>query len=199
VKVTGREKKVLGVGIVLALVIIVYYVATSTVLPDRERLRGEVETQQELLLRQRALLMQEELYKKRADDAEANLTKIKTRLLPGANASVAGAELQRTLKDYADQSDVEITQTSNLPERKVPDSDSLVKVSVRIDTNCTIDELVDFLTAIENYDKFLKVEELIIAPRLVQKRYEIRPSLIIAGYINVPAAPVASAANKGAT
>ncbi|MDR1727342.1 MAG: type II secretion system protein M [Acidobacteriota bacterium] len=189
-KVAGREKKVLYAGVVLAAAILVYY-AASTFLPDGERVRGDVETQKELLLRQRTLLAQEGAYKKRADATQGELAQVMTRLLPGDNASVAGAELQRILKEFADQNDVEITQKNNLAERKVPDSDSLVKVSVRIETNCGLDELVDFLTAIENYEKFLKVEELVINSIRVQKQYRIRPSLTVVGYINVPAAPAA--------
>ena len=189
-KVSKREKVILGAGIAVAVAILVYYAAT-TFLPDQERLLGEVEVQKSLLLRQRTLLAQEEFYATRASETQGGLAQVMTQLLPGDNANVAGAELQSILKDYADQNGVEITQKNNLPEQKVPDSDSLVKVSVRITINCNLEGLVSFLTAIENNDKFLKVEELTIntTPAQRQRRYELRPpTLTVAGYINVPAA-----------
>ena len=200
-KVSRREKVTLGAGIAVAFAILVYYMAT-TFLPDRERLLDEVEVQKSLLLRQRTLLAQEEFYNTHTDEAQGGLTLAMTRLLPGDNANVAGAELQSILKDFADQNGVEITQKNNLPEQKVPDSDSLVKVSVRITINCNIEELVSFLTAIENNDKFLKVEELTINSATVQRqrRYELRPpSLTVAGYINVPSAPKSDEKSASAT
>jgi len=192
VKVTGREKKFLFIGGAIAAAVIVYFAfAATSLLPDRATLREDVETQQGLLLRQRTLLARESAYKKRADENKADLEKAMTRLLPGDNASVAGSELQRILKEFADDSGVEITQKNNLAERKVPDSDSLVKVSVRIDTNCDLGELVDFLSAIENYEKFLKVEELVVNTNVsrAQKQVQIRPSLTVVGYIDAPPPP----------
>lgn len=62
----------------------------------------------------------------------------------------------------------------------------MTKVSVRIDINCNLDQLVQFLTAIENYEKYLKIDECMINGFRIQKRFEIRPSLTIAGYINLP-------------
>jgi hypothetical protein len=69
-----------------------------------------------------------------------------------------------------------------LPEKIV--QDLLTKVSVRIDTNCNLEQLVQFVAAIENHDKYLKIEEFMINSFKIQKRYEIRPSLTIAGYIS---------------
>jgi len=138
-----------------------------------------------MLLKQRETLTREEYYKKRTEQYSARLEKEKALLLPGDNPNVAGAELQKILKDYADQSGVEITQKNILPERKV--QDLLTKVSVRIDTNCNLEQLVQFMTAIESHEKYLKIDECMINGFRIQKRYEIRPNLTIAGYISIPA------------
>jgi hypothetical protein len=69
-----------------------------------------------------------------------------------------------------------------LPPTKI--QDLLIKVSVRVDTNCNLEQLVQFLTAIANYDKFLKIDECNISGYRFQKRFEIRPNLTVAGYIS---------------
>jgi hypothetical protein len=119
--------------------------------------------------------------------------------LPGDNPNVAGAELQKILKDFADQSGVEIIQKNILPEKKV--QDSLTKVSVRIDTKCTMEQIVQFLSAIENYEKYLKIDEFTIFGSSfgsgTQKRVEIRPSLTVAGYISMKEAKPKEASASG--
>ena len=48
---------------------------------------------------------------------------------------------------------------------------------------CNMDQLVQFLTAVENYDKLLTVDELSIASFQIQKRWDTRPNVTISGYI----------------
>ena len=180
-KITTREKRIIAIGICLAVAVMIYYAATL-LLPDRESLSQDVIQKKRLLLKQRETLTREEVYRKRIDQFGGRLQKEKELLLPGDNPNVAGAELQKILKDFADQSGVEITQKNILPEKKV--QDLLTKVSVRIDTNCNLEQLAQFMTAIGNYEKYLKIDECMINGFKIQKRYEIRPSLTIAGYIN---------------
>jgi hypothetical protein len=181
VKITSREKRIIVIGICVAAAVMIYYAATL-LLPDREGLSQDVLLKKKMLLKQRETLTHEQTYKKRMEQFGVRLQKEMTLLLPGDNPNVAGAELQKILKDFADQSGVEITQKNILPERKI--QDLLTKVSVRIDTNCTLEQLVQFVTAIENYEKYLKIDECMINGFRIQKRFEIRPSLTIAGYIN---------------
>jgi len=194
-KASAREKKILYAGIAVAAVILIYYVATSFSPGGGESLADKVATQESLLIRQRELIGREDFYKKRIEDAEDDLAKIQTRLLPGNDASTAVMELQRVLEDFAERSGVIITTRTPMPERKVADSDSMVKVSVRVGLDCTLEDLVDFLTAVKNYDKFLKVDDIQINTNLTQRQYVIRRPLnmVIAGYISV--APPEPAAN----
>ena len=179
-KITFREKRIITIGICIAAAVMIYY-ATTLLLPDRANVAQEVYQKKRMLLKQRETLTREEIYKKRLDQYKARLEKRATLLLPGNNPNVAGAELQKILKDFADQSGVEITQKNILQEKKI--QDLLIKVSVRIDTNCNLEQFVQFLTAIENYDKYLKIDECMINAFKIQKRFEIRPSLTVAGYI----------------
>jgi hypothetical protein len=181
VKITSREKRIITIGICVAAAVLIYYAATS-LLPNRESLSQDVSLKKRMLLKQRETLTRKEDYQKRIDQYSARLEKDMQLLLPGDNPNVAGAGLQTILKDFADQSGVDITQKNILPEKKV--QDLLTKVSVRIDTKCNLEQLVQFMTAIANYEKYLKIDECLISGYRIQRTYEIRPSLTVAGYIS---------------
>ena len=188
-KGNAREKKILYSGIAIAIVIIIYYAATELLPGDGGSLADKVEMQESLLVKQRELVGYREYYEGRINDAENDIEKIQTLLLPVSSSGAAFTELRRILTDFAAMSGVVITATSNQPEKKVENSDSLIKISVQIQVNCSLEDLVDFLSAINNYDKFLKVEDITINTRTENNRQMVitRPlRLVIAGYINVP-------------
>jgi hypothetical protein len=184
VKINSREKRVLISGVVVAVAIGIFYLVTW-LLPNSDDLSKKVEGDKDTIRRQKDTLKHEKMYQDLVDQYKKRLDQDMTLLLPGDNASVAGAELLKLLKDFADQNGVNITSKSNLPEKKI--QGMATKVSARIEASCDMDQLVRFLTAIENYPKFLKVEELMINSfrMQAQKKYEIRPGLTIAGYISL--------------
>lgn len=194
-KAGTREKRVLYAGIAIAVVIMIYYAATLFSPGGEESLEERVATQEGLLRRQRELVVREDFYRKRIEEAESGIEKIQARLLPGNNATVGTTELQRMLSEFAEQSGVVITTRSNLQEKRVAESDSLTKVSVRVGLDCTLEDLVDFLIAVKNHDRFLKVEEMAINTAVQQKQMVIRRPLnmIIAGYISIPPPPEVAA------
>jgi len=150
-------------------------------IPSREAQSSSVEVKKRNLAQMRDLVGREELYKAHVEQYRQRLQQNLTRLLPGDNPSIAGAELQKILKDMADQNGVEIVRKDIQREQKV--QENLVKVSVRISTNCLPEQLVQFLAAVENYDKFLTVDELVVNSYRMQKKWEIRPDITVSGYI----------------
>jgi hypothetical protein len=182
VKINSRERKVLIAGIVIAAAVAIFYAVTSF-LPNSKDLFTKVDQQRTTIRRYKEILKTEEIYRKQIDQYTKRLEKDMTLLLDGENSSVAGAELVKLLKDFADQNGVYLTSKNNLPEKKMPGM--LTKVSARIETSCDMDQLVRFLAAIENHPKFLRIEEVMINSfRLqAQKKYDIRPGLTVAGYI----------------
>jgi type II secretory pathway component PulM len=199
VKITAREKRILLIGGAVAAAVAIFYLSTLA-LPGREGLSQELQTKRRTLIGQKELLLREAHYKTRLEEDRKRLEKDLSRRLPGENSSIAGAELQKVLKDLADQSGVEIIRRDNQREQKL--DNALMKVSVRIETQCTIEQLVRFLAAIENYDKLLSVEHLTVTSFRMQKLWQIRPGLTVAGYIVVPEAKAetktASAQTPGA-
>ena len=194
-KLTGREKRIIVLGACLAAVVLAFYTATLW-LPDRDALARDLELKKAMLIRQREMLGREDFYRARLEQFRRRLDQDMTRLLPGENPNTAGAELQKLLKDFADQSGVEINQRTIQPEKKL--QDGLVKVSVKIDINCSPEQLVQFLALIENYEKFFVVDEALINSFKVQKKYDIRPSLTVSGYISPRARKPAEKPASGA-
>jgi type II secretory pathway component PulM len=180
VKVNAREKRVIVGGAFVAAAVAIFYVLTS-LLPSRVGLSETVELKKKMILKQRETLNHEEGYKVRLEQYTKRLQEDMTKLLPGDNPNVAGSELQKILKDFASASGVEITQMSLLPEKSA--QSKISRVSVRIETNCVLEQLVSFLTSIENHDKFLTIDEFMITSFVVQKKPVIRPSLTVSGYI----------------
>ncbi len=179
-KITPREKKFIYFGTVAVAAVVLFYLITL-LLPDRESRAQQVETKKSMLLRYHQMLSQEETYKNRVEQYTAHLQKNMTRLLPGENPNVAEADLQKLLMGFADQSGVEINRKNTLPDEEA--GDDLIKVAVSIDINGDLDQLVQFLAAIHNHDKFLKVEQFQITGFQTQGRQRIRPSLTVVGYI----------------
>ena len=182
-QVTGRERKFIIIGVIAVLAIAVFYFVSGPS-PVRQEASLSVEQQRRALLQSREILAQEPVYRARAEQYRERLQQLRATFLQGDNASIAGAELQRVLKELADQSGVDIVRRTIRGEQKL--QNGVVKVSVNIETNCQPDQLVRFLAAIENYEKHLSVDELQINSFRIQKRYEMRPILTVSGYILVP-------------
>ncbi len=186
-KITAREKKFLIVGGCVVGISVLLYIILGMDL-NREGLSKTVESKKRILLRQREVITKEAMYRARIEQYRQRLALDRTKLLNGDNPSIAGAELQRLLKDFADRNGVEILRKDTQREQKL--QDNLMKVSVRVEINCIPDQLIQFLAAVENYEKFLSVDELAINSFRIQKRYEIRPSITVSGYIaGVPEKP----------
>ena len=191
-KITTREKRFLIAGGVVALAVIAFYLAPMVLPQD---LSGMVETKKNELRRKKEFISREEFFKERIAQDQQRLTQDLDRLLPGNNPSAAGPALQKVLQDLADSLQVEISRKTILPEQKL--QENLTKVSVQLDVNCTLEQLVRFMTAIENYEKLLKIDEVFIQSQRFQNRDQIRPMLKVAGLV-ATAVPAAKPGEKNA-
>jgi type II secretory pathway component PulM len=191
-KITSRDKKILLVGGMAVLLIGVFY-AVTTLIPSRDELSREVELKKRLLIKQRDMIGQDQTYASRLERYNKRLEQDMGRLLTGSTPAMAAAELQSMLSDLAAQNGVEISRKTARPEQKV--LENLMKVAVQMETNCGPDQLVQLLSAIENYNKFLTVDELGVTSYRIQKKLEIHPLITVAGYFAAPEAKAEKAAS----
>jgi hypothetical protein len=195
-KVTPREKKFLVIGNSIAAMGTLLYLSLLLI-PSGAKLADTVELKKKMLLKYKETLLKEGEYKARIEEYRARLNHDLSRLLPYENPAIASAEMQRILKEMADQNGVEIIRRDAVQrEQKV--QENLLKVSVTIETNCLPEQLVRFIAAIENYDKFLAIDELNINSYRIQKKYEIRPRITVSGFIAAPEAKPAPKPSAGA-
>ena len=182
-KISTREKRFLIAGSI-GVVLVLGLLFGDQWMPSRQGLSSSLDYKKKLLLKYRETVNQEEAYKARLQQYQERLRLGGVRLLAGDNPSIAGAELQRVLADIASRIGVEISRKTPQPEQKI--QDNLIKVSVSIETNCMPDQLVQLIAAVESYEKFLIVDELMINSFRIQKKTEIRPNLKVSGYILGP-------------
>jgi type II secretory pathway component PulM len=182
-KLSTRERRIVIVGGAVLVVAGVLYFGDS-ILPNRAGQGGTLEQRKRTLVQYRETIGLEELYKARLEQYKQRLDFDQKRLLPGDNSSIAAAELQRILTDIAAQSGLEIMRRDIRRETKL--NENLVKIAVNVEVNCTPESLVKFISSVENHEKALALDELSVTTFRIQKRYEIRPSITISGFILVP-------------
>ena len=184
-KVSIREKYFLYVG-AGALLLTLLVLFGDRLIPNQQEGASYVEYKKKLLVKYKETLGQEESYKARIEQYRQRLKQDEALFLSGDNPSIAAAELQKVLSDIAARNGVEISRKDIQPEQKI--QTDVIKVSVRIETNCLPDQLVKFIAAVEDYERFLTLDELNITGFRMQKKYEIRPILKVSGYILAPEA-----------
>lgn len=178
-KLNKRERKFIVIGgIVGALALLVYFVLM--LLPDFES-QASVEQKRRMLLQYKEMLNSEELYTARIEQYRKRMQEDSSRLLAGETSNIAGADLTNVLVQLATQSGVTISRREQQSQQEL--QNNLIRIPVRMDMTCNMDQLVQFLTAVENYDKLLTVDELSIASFQIQKRWDTRPNVTISGYI----------------
>ena len=180
-KLGAKERKFIIIGLGVIAVLALLYVLTNTQ-PGGEGINDTVELKKKTLLKQKETLYLEGVYESRLQLFENRFQANRAKLLPGDNPNVAGAELLKTLTNFADRSGVEITQKRTLPEEKI--ENYLLKISARLTTQCDMEQLVRFMTEIQNYDKFLTIDEFMIRTPRNQRDPGMRPNLTISGYID---------------
>jgi hypothetical protein len=191
-KITAREKRYIAIGAVVIAAVLVFY-GFSSLLEDSKNISKKVEQKRDRLARQLEIMNRQPYYEKELNLYTLQLQKDRSRLLPGDNPNVAAADLGKILENFAATSGIEITQKTPQGEKKI--DDKLMRISVQINTNCVLDQLVQFLAALENHDKFLTVSEFSLYSSGIrnpafgnpQRRNEIHPVLTVSGYIVAPA------------
>jgi Tfp pilus assembly protein PilO len=190
-KITAREKKYIWMGAIVVVAVLVAY-GITLLLAGRQSLSEKVEFKKKLLQKQYDTLAHKAAYEAKLELYKKQYQADMNRLLPNESPNVAVAELQKVLIDFANSSGVEISQKNPLAEKKI--DDKLICVRVQIQTNFTMDQLVQFLTSIENYDKFITIDDFMISgggymnPRALPGTPQRRnsSSLTISGYLNAP-------------
>ena len=190
IKISSREKWLIYAAVAVVLLSLFFF-WEEDMTPDQDEFTNSLDYKRRMLLRYRQTLASEENYKSQLEQYRRRLNETESLFLAGDSPAIAGAELQKLLKEIADENGVEITRRDIQREKKV--ENEVTKISVRIVTNPAPDQLVQLLAAIQNYEKQLIVDEITINALKVRKVERIRPTITVAAYV----APKAEAPPEG--
>ena len=182
-KVGVRTRKYIIGALGLVAVLALLYVLFGQQLGGIEN-ADDMEIKKKMYRTQLETKLLEGPYELNLEQYNTRLAEDKAKLLQGESHNVAESELLKILTDFAEKSGMEITQKTIQPEKKV--EKDMVKVSARIAARCSIEQLVQFLTDIRNYNRHLTVDELMITTRTTRNRQvtELRPTVTVSGFIS---------------
>jgi hypothetical protein len=190
VKIGARTRKYVigafGIAAVLALLYVLFGQQLSS-----NWFADNVDTKERMYQSQLETKQLEGPYELYVQQYTSRLADDKAKLLPGDTRNVAESELLNALDDFAQKSGMEIIQ--KIPDQsqnqkkgeKKGENPLYSKVSYRIVARCSGEQLVQFLTEIRNYNKFLTIDDLQIQTRGSRNRpnTDLSPSLTVSGYI----------------
>ena len=179
-KISSREKWLIYAAVAVVLLSLFFF-WEEDMTPDQDEFTNSLDYKRRMLLRYRQTLASEENYKSQLEQYRQRLNETESLLLAGDSPAIAGAELQKLLKEIADENGVEITRRDIQREKKV--ENEVTKISVQIETKSAPDQLVQLLAAIQNYGKQLIVDEIMINALKVQKVERIRPRITVSAYV----------------
>jgi len=182
VKVAAKNRQIILAGFGLIAVLALLYVLFG----EQLHMENYVDTLDEKKLELRQTMGRLDLEGPllvQLDQYKARLQQDRDRLLEADNTNVAESELVKILDDLAERSGVEITSRRIAPGGK-PEN-SLYKVSAIIQARCDPEKLVQFLTEIRNYGRFLTVSDLVIQSRTIRQQTSFTQTLTVSGYVRI--------------
>jgi len=178
-KLTGREKRFLGVGI---FAVLVYLMAQFVILPmsaARGSGEGKLMLAQAKLRRARELAAASGL-QARVAVTRAQLEQEQKRLLQATDVNQAGAQLQAWLVRRATELQLEVLRSDFLPAGPV--APNYLRVPVRLELNGRITQLAAYLASITQGDQQLaSLDELQFISNWTDKQKKVHCMVVISG------------------
>lgn len=177
---TLREKVVLTLAGGLALVYgLVEYVGEPLYLKQK-RQEQKIESKILFISKYHEILNQTVYYREKEQANQALITRLSKIFLSPSQPALAAAGLQKSLEDKARRTRVNLVQVKT---EKTKYMEGLLTVPVRITVKSSLEKLSDFVRLIENDDKFLVVEELVIRRINKKEPEQLESRLLVNGFI----------------
>lgn len=191
-----RERVVVGVGALVALVIGGYLLVVEPILARSRTAETTVPVREAALERRRLLVGQRPRLAEELAAVDARLEMEAGRLLRGPTAPLAASELQRIVKDLLAAGSVEVRSERVLP---ASDQNGLLEVPVELTIFGRIRDTVNALSRLESADRLLAVKDFKIRVVAVGQPRELLTTLTVAGYLLRGATPARPEARAAAT
>ena len=183
---TRRERTLVGLGAVAAVVIGGYLFLVEPLLTRGRDAEATVPAREASLERRRLLVGQHPRLVQELETATQQLETESGRLLHGPTAPLAASELQKIVKDLMIGSNVEVRSERVLP---VSERDGLQEVPIEMTIVGSTRDTVAALARLERTDRLLALKEVKIRVVAVGQPRELLSTLTVAGYLLPRAAP----------
>jgi Tfp pilus assembly protein PilO len=193
---SSRERVVVGVGAVVALVIGGYLLVVEPILARSRAAETTVTAREAALERRRLLVAQRPRLAEELAAVDARLEMEARRLLRGPTAPLAASELQKLVKDLLAAGNVEVRSERVLP---ASDQNGLQEVPIELTIMGSIRDTVNALARLERADRLLALKDFKIRVVAVGQPRELLTTLTVAGYLLPGATPAKPEARAAAT
>ena len=156
---TFREKIFLSLAGGLALVYVLVEYVGEPLYQKQKRQEQKIESKILFISKYHEILNQTVYYKEKEQASRTLTTQLSKVFLSPAQPALAAAGLQKSLEDKARKTRVNLIQVKT---EKTKYMESLLTVPVRVTIKSSLEKLSNFVRLIENDEKFLVVEELVI-------------------------------------
>ncbi|MBI5050578.1 MAG: hypothetical protein HZC11_06870 [Nitrospirae bacterium] len=193
IRISPREKKVLIIGGVLAIIILSYqlfewysgFKASINEFSDAKRV---------ILEKQISKISEKGLLMKKSESVNAQIKELEKGLLSGNKPPVAAAELLRLLKDMALSLNIETKSERIL---NPVDAGPYMGIPVEIGFTASTAKLKSMLHRIKTSPLLFSVSEISVRVTNINNPVDAYTTLVIKGFIKKPAATSTTADNKG--
>lgn len=185
-QLTPRDKKFVIFG---SLICLLALLVTYGGLPLVERLKDistDMESKRELLSRYRARVAAKDKYLARLEEMKKKFASFDPLFLEIPENSMASTNLQDILSKIATDSGFTVARKEfqNEPKRL---NEDYQRISTKIDSTCTPEQLVTFLVALRNYPKHLYITEFVLRSNAMQKNnFQLVPTVQVSAIIKSP-------------
>lgn len=178
--ITDRDKRFLTIG---GLAIAVYLLITLVVNPIyATQVRKDREIQQKIRFIERyyEVLNQKAYYEEKSKQNERVQKSLSRRFLEGKKPGLAAAGLQKILEGFASKASIKIDRV-RVEKHKF--TESFMVIPIEITLRSSLKNLTQFIYLIEDYEKFLVIEEL--KSRRINKTdpEQLQATILISGFI----------------
>ncbi len=182
-RISSRNKRAL---LVLGSFLAGYLLIFELIFPFYDQqsvLADQIEERKQALQRALRVVQEENLYRGQLESAVRAVDISHQHLLDASDPITGRQQVEEAVRLLAQQNGVRVTRSNPLPERKV--GEQYNKVTVQLNLDCDLNQLVSFLHSISVHQKFLLVEDFNLASFRVKDESRIQPRMQISGFIRL--------------
>jgi len=184
-KLSMRERRILvGGGIFAVFILLVTYLILPFI-DSYTSLNEQLTRQGKLLGESVQVIKDKQRYIDLSGEIDRELARLNRQLLDGSNEVTAQNQLEATVRELAESSQITISRSFPIQGRVVEDRYASIIVEITVEGG--LDNLAGFLQAVSTRTKYLKVDEFNISSTLSRGNTvrKLSPRMQISGFIRL--------------